>query len=329
MPMSISVNDLPSVKFENELKKNTNYYEFERYKKGFTSEDAIDTWITNFKQKAEQYLTDSYNNSSFNIEKRCKDFNSLITNTISKLGSLSYDFSKTAQRRQNIREWRKRYFNDNPDFMCDEHKKHSGSNIKTLDNFCEDSAFIKEKRNNIKRKVDCENINNNMSSRKAQLRRIHDMNARGGRTLEIDSKCNTNILESVFPIIDCNSIDENESKPHGDHNPSDLLKIRGELESSTEISPHGGVLQTIIESGKNNTIALASLPVLGILVISFLFYRYTPFGSKFHAYFRNKEDISINDNDKVTDQILSGTSQYNDIYSENVQYNLSYQTFQN
>ncbi|SBT01822.1 PIR Superfamily Protein [Plasmodium ovale curtisi] len=330
MSVSISENDLPSVKFENELKRITNYYEFEGYSKGFTSEDAIDIWITNFKKNAEKYLTDSYNNSSFNHEKRCKDFNFLITNTISKLFSLSYSVAKAHQRVEDIKQWKKTYFSANPKFMCNEEKKYRSVDIKTLDNFCEDSDFIKENRSNIKRKEDCENINNNMFSRKAQLRRIHDMmNARGGRTLEIDSKCNTNILESIFPSINCNSIDENESRLDGDHNPSNPREIRDESASPTQRSLHGGALPTTGEGGKNNTIALASFPVLGILVISFLFYRYTPLGSKFHAYFRNKEDISINDNDEVTDQMLSGASQHNDIYSKNMQYNLSYQTFQN
>ncbi|SBT56057.1 PIR Superfamily Protein [Plasmodium ovale wallikeri] len=328
MSVSISVNDLPSVKFENGLKKNMNYYEFEGYRKAFTSEDAIDIWIHNFKQKAGQYLTDSYNNSSFNHEKRCKYFNFLITNTISKLGSLSDDFMKTAERRQNIREWKNSYFTANPKFMCNEEKQYGSHDIKTLDNFCEDSEFIKKNINKIKKKEDCENINNNMSSRKAKLSHIHEKNTRRGRSLEIDSNCNTKNLESIFTPINCNSINENESRPDSVHYAADNLQMRHGSAYPNERSPHSEALPTTGESGKNNTIALASLPVLGILVISFLFYRYTPFGSKFHAYFRNKQDISMNENDEVTDEMISGITQYNDTYSENMQYNLSYQTFQ-
>ncbi|SBT59346.1 PIR Superfamily Protein [Plasmodium ovale wallikeri] len=328
MSVGISENDLPSVKFENELKKNTNYYEFEGYRKGITSEDAIDNWITNFKKKAGQYLTDSYNNSSFNHEKRCKDFNSLITNTISKLGSLSYDIVKTAQRGKSIKEWRKRYFSDNPMFMCNEEKNYGSQDIKTLDNFCEDSEFIKENMNKIKKKEKCESIYDNIFSRKNKLIAKHTKEMRGNRTLEVDSNCNTKILDSIFPSINCNSIDKNESIADGDHNLFNPLDISDESASPTGRSLNRGALSKT-EGGKNNTIALASLPVLGILVISFLFYRYTSFGSKFHEYFRNKQDISINENDEVTDEMLSGTSQYNDIYSENMQYNLSYQTFQN
>ncbi|SBT57910.1 PIR Superfamily Protein [Plasmodium ovale wallikeri] len=329
MSAGISENDLPSVKFENELKKNTNYYEFEDYRKGITSEESIDIWITNFKQKAEQYLTVSYNNSSFNKEKRCNDFNSFITNTISKLFLLSYGVANAHQRAQDIKQWRKNYFIANHKFMCNEEKQYESDDIKTLDNFCEDSAFIKENRNNIKRKVDCDNINNNMSSRKTQLRRIHNMNARGGGTLEINNHCNTGNLEILYSSINCNSIIENESRSDSVHNTADTLQMRHGSSYPNERSPHDESSPTTGESGKNNTIALASLPVLGILIISFLFYRYTPFGSKFHEYFRNKQDISINGNDEVTEEMLSGTSQYNDIYSENMQYNLSYQTFQN
>ncbi|SBT02626.1 PIR Superfamily Protein [Plasmodium ovale curtisi] len=307
MSVSISVNDLPSVKFEHELKKIANYNTFEDYTKGFTAEDAIDIWINNFKKNVEQYLTDSYNNSSFNNEKRCKDFNSLITNTLSKLGSLS----------------------DNPDSMCDEYKTHSGSDIKFLDNFCEDSEFIKQNMNKIKKKEECESIYDNVFSRKNKLIAMHTKEMRGGRSLEIDSNCNTKNLESIFPSINCNSINENESRPDAVHNAADTLQMRYGSAYPNERSSNDGALSYAAESGKNNIIALVSLPVLGILVSSFLFYRYTPFGSKFHAYFRNKEDISINENFEVTDQMLSDTSKYDDIYSENMQYNLPYQIFQN
>ncbi|SBS95952.1 PIR Superfamily Protein [Plasmodium ovale curtisi] len=302
MSVGISENDLPSVKFENELKKFTNYYEFEDYRKGFTSEDSIDIWIDNFKKNAEQYLTDSYNNSSFNNEKRCKDFNSLITNTKSKLGSLSNDIAKTAQRRQNIREWRKSYFSANLEFMCIEEKKYGSHDIKTLDNFCEDSEFIKKNMNKIKKKEECESIYYNIFNRKNKLLNIHNKEMRGGRSLETDNNF---------------------------HNAADTLQMRYESAYPNERSSNDGALSSAAESGKNNIIALVSLPVFGILVSSFLFYRYTPFGSMFHEYFRNNEDISINENDEVTCQMLSGTSKYNDIYSENMQYNLSYQTFQN
>ncbi|SBT57957.1 PIR Superfamily Protein [Plasmodium ovale wallikeri] len=230
---------------------------------------------------------------------------------------------------QEIKQWRNSYFSANPKFMCNEEKQYGSHDIKTLDNFCEDSEFIKKNLNNIIKKEECESIYDNISRRKNKLVAIHTREMRGNRILEIDSKCNAKILESIFPIIDCNSINENELIPDSVHHAADNLQMRHGSAYPNERSPHGEALPTTGESGKNNTIALASLPVLGILVFSFLFYRYTPFGSKFHEYFRNKQDISINGNDEVTEQMLSGTSQYNDIYSENMQYNLSYQTFQN
>ncbi|SBT55182.1 PIR Superfamily Protein [Plasmodium ovale wallikeri] len=76
----------------------------------------------------------------------------------------------------------------------------------------------------------------------------------------------------------------------------------------------------------SNSIGLVSLPILGISVLSFLLYKYTPLGSKFHAYFHSKEDNSINPHDEVTEQIMTNTSNFKDVYADNIQYDLSYQT---
>ncbi|SBT57121.1 PIR Superfamily Protein [Plasmodium ovale wallikeri] len=88
----------------------------------------------------------------------------------------------------------------------------------------------------------------------------------------------------------------------------------------------------VTEEGKpsndssSDTIGLVSLPIFGVLALSFVLYRYTPLGSKIHASFRNNEDISINKDYEATNEMLSNISKSNDLYSENMQYNVSYQT---
>lgn len=46
------------------------------------------------------------------------------------------------------------------------------------------------------------------------------------------------------------------------------------------------------------------------------------------SYFQNKWNVPINQDDNSTEHILSNISNSNDIYSENIQYNVSYQTLQ-
>ncbi|SBS89755.1 PIR Superfamily Protein [Plasmodium ovale curtisi] len=82
-----------------------------------------------------------------------------------------------------------------------------------------------------------------------------------------------------------------------------------------------------IQNGSSsNDIGIASVPVVGILVLSFLLYRFTPLGTKLHTYLGNKVNIPINQNNDSSEQILSNTPNYEDTYSETMQHNLSYQT---
>ncbi|SBT30656.1 PIR Superfamily Protein [Plasmodium ovale wallikeri] len=134
--------------------------------------------------------------------------------------------------------------------MCDEYKTHSGSDIKILDNFCEDSALIKENRNNTKRKEDCESIYYNIFSRKNKLLNIHTKEMRGNRTLEADSKCNTKILESIFPSINCNFINENESRPDAVHNAAHTLQMRYGSAYPNERLSNDGALSAAAEREK-------------------------------------------------------------------------------
>ncbi|SBT58159.1 PIR Superfamily Protein [Plasmodium ovale wallikeri] len=77
-------------------------------------------------------------------------------------------------------------------------------------------------------------------------------------------------------------------------------------------------------SSSSNATSLVSLPIWGILDCFFLLYRFTPLEPKFHDYFQRKEDIPINQDYVTTDKMLSNMSNSNNIYSENIQYNLYY-----
>ncbi|SBS93402.1 PIR Superfamily Protein [Plasmodium ovale curtisi] len=75
-----------------------------------------------------------------------------------------------------------------------------------------------------------------------------------------------------------------------------------------------------------NAIGSVSLPILGVLFLSFFLYKYTPLGSRFNTYFRSRLYVPINQDYEETEQMLSNTSNLNDMDSEIMQYNLSYET---
>ncbi|VUZ99675.1 PIR protein [Plasmodium vivax] len=338
----ISENDLPSVKFENEIKDLIDYSTFESYKKNITESDKIDKWIESFQEKLEAYSIDSSEDSSPNQDKRCKHFNYLLNFIINKLNSLSRNPLKILEWSEKIRESRKKILlSNNNNLNCNENNRYSGEDDKLLGTFCEDSAFIRGRMNEIENSVYCSNIANNMISRKNILINVRDKkDMRAGRILKFDDKCSIHFLDDIHPSITCNSSVHRQSQVEA---PSlnDKLEDSGQSDEQLKMLPlpASGDLTTDIEGlvttsaesepidgQSSNTLNTVGLPIFGVLGCSFLLYKFTPVGSIFRSRIQNKGIIPINNDDYSIKQILSNTPNNNDIYSENTQYNISYQT---
>ncbi|SBS95428.1 PIR protein [Plasmodium ovale] len=339
MTKSISEKDLPSAKFE-ELKDKIQYNTLEGYVNNATTDDNINSWIQSFKSNVEIYLLDSSNGFSLSDAKHCKDFNYLINMITSKINSLPNPIYKLVLWSDEIKQWRVGYFTRNIHLKCNEHDKYKDSRLKDLYDFCNDNIFIKNKLNEIEKSDKCEGIITNMLNRISKLKPKKEKFLRKYELTEIsDVPCNPNILDSTFPYFTCISSSKPSSET-GEHGTRSSHTDSGE---STEIfltqpppsfggSDIGRQESLAVEKDEtnsdssSNSIGLVSLPIFGVLALSFVLYRYTPLGSKFHASFRNNEDVFINKDYEATNEMLSNISKSNDLYSENMQYNVSYQT---
>ncbi|KMZ96152.1 hypothetical protein PVNG_05798, partial [Plasmodium vivax North Korean] len=197
--------DLPSVKFEKEIKNLIDYSTFESYEKNITEENVIDRWVQSFQSKVKTYSTDSSVHFTLNHDKRCKNFNYLLNVIINKLNSLSDNIGKRSEWSDIIRKSNEIFFPSNKNLSCKHVYAYGNSDYKDLDTFCEDSDFIMKKVVEIRNSVNCQNIAKNMSNRKDNLVRVRDNGMRGGRILKIDNNCNTRILDEILPSITCNS----------------------------------------------------------------------------------------------------------------------------
>ncbi|CAG9485588.1 unnamed protein product [Plasmodium vivax] len=341
MTSTISINELPSVKFEKEIKDLMNYTKLEKYDRGKTESDEIDRWIEAFQLKVEAYLKDSSNNLSLNNDKHCKHFNYLISTMINKVNSLSSKLGKKLEWSSKIKESRDKFFLSNNYIKCKDSRAYVNSDYKDLGTFCYDSAFIKGRMNEIENSVHCQNIVNNMSTRKNILINVRDQRGmRAGRILEIDNECSIQFLDNILPSINCNSSVKHSSQSVA-HSPSDNHAGGEKLKEvlMTQQAPDNEGLTTnrqelVTTSGQSehsdgqssNTFNLVTLPIIGVLGCSFIFYKFTPVGSIFRSRIQNKGIIPINKDDYSTKQILSNTPNNNDIYCENTQYKISYQT---
>ncbi|SBS89333.1 PIR Superfamily Protein [Plasmodium ovale curtisi] len=266
----------------------------------------------------EQYLTDSSKDSSFDHDKRCKHFNYLINTKISKITSLSDDLQKKADWSKKIKDWRDRYYGSNSNFKCKNFNKYFDSNEKNLDTFCEDSFFINNKITDIKKSVYCQKIVNTISARKGNLESLRARDEIKGIFTKINDECSTQFLDTIFTSFTCNSSAKRLVAP-------DVL-ISSAEHGDGQASSEGLMIQPQPSFGSLVDGSHGSITMPGVLVCSFLLYRFTPFGSKFLGYFRNKGDIPLNQDYEETAQMLSNTPNLNNMYSENTQYNLSYQT---
>ncbi|SBT84009.1 PIR protein [Plasmodium ovale] len=338
--MDISENDLPSVKFEKEIKDLMNYNALDSYVNNQTAIDVIDNWIQLFQSKVELYLTESSKDSAFDHDKRCKHFNYLINVIISKINSLSNDYGKIAEWSQKIKDWRDGYYSSNSNFKCKNFNKYFDSNVKNLGTFCEDSFFINNKITDIKKSVYCQKIVNTISARKGNLESLRARDAIKGIFTKINNICSTQFLDTIFTTFTCNSnverpltydeLDSSAQHGVGEGSSKGLVSQTQPSFGNLADGSHGSITmpgesESSIDSS-SNAIGLVSLPILGVLVCFFLLYRFIPFGSKFLGYFRSKVDIPLHQDYEETAQMLSNTPNLNNMYSENMQYNLSYQT---
>ncbi|SBT56278.1 PIR Superfamily Protein [Plasmodium ovale wallikeri] len=336
MDQKISLKDLPSVKFENELKDKIQYKTLEDYVTRNPTDEQIDEWISNFESNIHTYLMEHSVQSLINEEKGCKDFNYFINDITQKIRSFRkekvFEAHKWATR---IKSWNENYPKTNLSYKCNKNNIYYDDNLKKLYDLCIDSEFVNQNKHKLKNMHDCQSIIDNMSIRYNELVSIRQTLELKRTRSKIPDTCSAKNLEKMLPNIDCKSITEQETRldefgPGADHLRREKLEGTARAQSWPGIGeiPNTGedVLKIPGENGENNSIGLVSLPILGVFVLSFFLYKYTPLGSKFHSYFQNKGNISINQDYEATNKMLCNTSNLNDMYSENIQYDLSYQT---
>ncbi|SBS91535.1 PIR Superfamily Protein [Plasmodium ovale curtisi] len=334
MEQIISLKDLPSVKFSNELKDRIQYSKLEGYVTGRPTESEINSWIRQFKSIMQEYLMKQNVEFLHNTDKRCFDIRYLTNDIREKILKL-----KGAEIFGYTFTWKEEIVNFIDDliprtpFKCQKISNFINFNKKILYDFCEDTKYIQDNISNIQNSVYCKSIFNDMSTRKVKLTEIRALDERKGIFTIIDNECSTKNLDHIFPSIDCISTAKHIQESEGEKDRLNRAGSResGEILTAQSRTPNGEIshkeeaVTVPGENGENNAIGLVSLPILGILVFSFL-YKYTPLRLKFHSYFGNKEDIPVNQDYVTTEQMISDTSNIGDMYSENEHYNLSYQT---
>ncbi|SBT54696.1 PIR Superfamily Protein [Plasmodium ovale wallikeri] len=335
MLTNISEDDLPSVKFDKEIKDKIQYNKLEAYVTGNPKETEINEWIKQFKSNMQEYLVESNLGFLHNHDKRCRDLHYLIYNVKQKILSLKEYIGKKHIWKEEIENFSNNYIFSESDYKCKRILIYYNTNTKILDDFCEDSAFINDKLTNIKNSVHCPKILSAMSTRKDKLKTVRRMDMRKDKYTKIDNNCSTKFLDDIYTPFNCTPIVRSEQAPSvpipndnqlDSKEPSEGLKPKSPFPNGQFPATGEEVLTVPGENKENNSIGLVSLPIFGVLALSFFLYKHTPLKSKFHTYFRNNGDTPLNQNYEETEQMLSNIPNLNDMDPESMQYNISYQT---
>ncbi|SBT55715.1 PIR Superfamily Protein [Plasmodium ovale wallikeri] len=340
MATDITINDLPSEIFYKELKRNLDYDTLENYVKNYPGEEVINNWLPELKSKIEKYFSSKPKEFLQHNVKLCRDLNYFMCDIVQKIYSLNSNLNVMHTWGFDTKNYIKEYFNDKHDFNCSVNFEYLlySPNMKLLDDFCEDSKFIKGKRSIIQNNDQCQSIFENMSTRKAKLKELRKTEERKNKFSKISVNCSMQDLDSIYEGITCASKTKHLAQSIGvdgvtthanSHTSGEASRI--DILPSLSEHPHEAHESSseLTENRTNAFFALIFLPILGILLFSSFLYKFTPFGTKFNEYFRKKKYIYINqDNDEINN-FFTNTIKFKDTYSENMHHKISYQAVEN
>ncbi|SBT52055.1 PIR Superfamily Protein [Plasmodium ovale wallikeri] len=324
----IDVSELPSVKFVEELKSKIDYNTVNSFVKNITTNDEINAWITKFESNTEEYFNKLPEETLRSRDKYCRDFYYLTFDILKKIESLSENPLSTHNLRERVKDIRNKYYSSKPGFFCKNKYTYLKNEEKQLYYFCEDIDFIKKKATNIKTSDQCQSIIDNMSTRKDNLIGIRNLFERGGKVTQITDTCNNYILGEVFPFFSCTPRDKQavqHSASFGSDHHADSQQLGKDL-GAQSFSPYGesaiagqAFLTNPEKSEANNNSTINEIISVSVPILVF-----TPFGPKLQTFLKRKSDIRVNQGDNPISPLLADTSNYEDIYSDNMQYNISY-----
>ncbi|SBT02999.1 PIR Superfamily Protein [Plasmodium ovale curtisi] len=291
MGKGITINDLPSRKFNNFWKEGICYEEVNKIiTEGKPPGDA-NKWISNFETKLKSYLVTHVDElKDKNPKKRCRDLYYVIYDILHKIKKLSgYDesYSLIQNAIQEHIKTSAQYsgYSDCVDYTFEEDIDYVQDNIenkKKIDDLGEDVNYVSEKIDQINRSPQCNEIKLKLETDCSTLKEIYKADfSEYLDILQYYNEKNFDNFDSTIAKITCSTIG-NVKKEH-------LQDTDGSLNFST----------------------------LHIFMI-------TPFRTWFDTNIRKKIKILNRLNYNATDDILDETPEYLQTNSHNDRYNIKY-----
>ncbi|SBT58708.1 PIR Superfamily Protein [Plasmodium ovale wallikeri] len=304
MTKAITINDLPSKKYKNELENGINYQDIEKNIEGGRLATYSSYWSTTVRIYLENYINgniDKWSNS--NYEKRCRDFNHILDNILQKIKE------KEQTNSDNSYSLIKQYIDNGVEahLMIWENKCKRNSKIdensaetenkKKIDDLCEDIDFINKNTSEIDFSK-YQEIENHIAQQISELREKYTTS----------TEKYSHIL-SYYGFVSFDNFDSILEKLKS--------KYQEYIESSSLTGDENGISQF---SGSHSTI-LAGLSLSGILSLFMLLYKTTSFGSILNTLVRKKMKFGNSLSNEEYHETLEGISELPDGGAHNILYN--------
>ncbi|SBT02299.1 PIR protein [Plasmodium ovale] len=310
MTTSISVNELPSKKFNNiwdERICKSEVTDIITQKRGL---EAAYTWMENFrkgfKDNLEKHQADINNGT---IEKRCRDMYYIIYDILYQLKNLEhYGSSNYNSIKETIKGYIRSAFINKDYWIClsslfneENYEPVNLNNKKYIDHLCEDITYIEKNINQINSSLECSGIKVYIEEEFRRHKLIYNLdNKVYTKILEYYKKSNFDSLKDIIEKIKCTTGVEVQE-----------TALLGNQETPVESLPLHIFIAPILSLG-------------GFLLIFLFLYKVTPFRSWFYGKIRKKGDLENNVNDEISNEILEKSYKYLQANSYNDEYNVLY-----
>ncbi|SBT55204.1 PIR Superfamily Protein [Plasmodium ovale wallikeri] len=298
--MGISKDELPSIKHYNVLKKCMHYNDIIGAIDKNNPTEA-DNWIDNFRTYALGYLEKYPNDASNNSNKRCRDLIYLIENIKTRITTSRIFYGENSYMIKNIDNYLQTILMPEGYDNCPMNSTNENTlyteNKKQLDDLCEDITYINEKLSEVNNSSQCKEIQDHFLGKKNSVMETDDTSSEYVNILKYHSYDTLDNIENIIDKIKCNN-------------------------------NHGAISNETPQSSGENTPILIVLPLLGIVLISFLLYKLTPLGPLLNTKIMKNTKYWKIINDKETDEILDHTSEIPQTYFHDKEYHMLYNTLE-
>ncbi|SBS94843.1 PIR protein [Plasmodium ovale] len=314
METSISVNDLPSKKFNNIWDEGICYSEVNNIITRKKSPEEAYKWIGNFQKNFSNNLEkhkDKINNNTRN--KRCRDLYYIIYDILYQLKRLEGYNSIYSGIKENIKGFINSAFmnyslRDSGYMNClpasineADYEYGNGKDKKYIDDLGEDITYIEKNIDQINSSHECSKIKAYLEEEFYTRNRIYQLNNEiYEKILGYYEKNNFDSFKDIIAKIECTTSEDSQQKVHLDDS------------------------ETRLDFLPSHIIILPILFLLGFLLIFSFLCKLTPFRFGFNRKIWKKLIFSNNADDEVSHKILEHSSEYAQTNSYNDEYKVLY-----